>query len=655
MTTSEALRILIVDDSPTDAKLVAQELQRGGRAVTWERVETRDAMRASLAQQRWDAVICDWSMPRFTAAKALATMKEAGLDVPFIIVSGTIGEETAVEAMRAGAHDYVLKDRLGRLNPVLERELREAGERAGRRHSEAALARSETRFRRLAESGVIGIAIGDVQGEVLDANDAYLDLIGFSRDDLGRGEVHWAKLTPPEFAEATARALEQLKTTGAARPWETETLRKDGRRVPVLVGAAMLEPPESIAFVADLTDRRRAEEARARAEEALQRSESQLRQAQKMEAVGRLAGGVAHDFNNVLSVILSYAELILRELGDTDPLREDMEEIAKAAERAAGLTHQLLMFSRQQVIAPRVIDLHERLNGLKRMLQRVLGEDVELVVAPPKRPGRVNVDPSHFDQVVMNLVVNARDAMPRGGKLTIETENVALDEEYTKHHLPAKAGEYVMMAVSDTGIGMTRETMARIFEPFFTTKEIGKGTGLGLSTVFGIVAQSGGHIWVYSEVGTGTSFKVYLPRVDKAVDVATAQATPASLRGTETILVVEDEDQVRAIVVNILRRQGYHVIPAENAGEALLLCDKRGEAIDLLLTDVVMPHMSGPELAARLKANRPRLRVLCMSGYTDDSIVRHGVLESGVAFVQKPVTPHVLATKVREVLDANPG
>jgi two-component system cell cycle sensor histidine kinase/response regulator CckA len=291
---------------------------------------------------------------------------------------------------------------------------------------------------------------------------------------------------------------------------------------------------------------------------------------------------------------------------------------------------------------------------MEKMLQRILGEDVDLVLMTPKSRGRVKAEPTHVEQVILNVVVNARDAMPIGGKLTIETANIVLDEHYTNHHLPSKAGQYVMMAATDTGTGMDRDTQARVFEPFFTTKEKGKGTGLGLSTVFGIVEQSGGNIWVYSELGKGTTFKVYLPRVDAEVDVLTPTVAPKSLHGKETILLVEDEEQVRAVVLSVLRRQGYHVIPAQNAGEALLLCENHPGNIDLLLTDVVMPQMSGPALARRLASIRPKTRVLCMSGYTDDSIVRHGVLESCVAFIQKPITPASITRKLREVLDADP-
>jgi two-component system cell cycle sensor histidine kinase/response regulator CckA len=423
--------------------------------------------------------------------------------------------------------------------------------------------------------------------------------------------------------------------------------------VPVLVGAAMLEHPRCIAFIADLTDRRQAEAGRVRAEDALRHSEEQLRQAQKMEAIGRLAGGVAHDFNNVLCVILSYGQLILADLRANDPLRADIEQIGKAAERAAGLTRQLLLFSRQQVVEPKVMDLRDVLTGMDHMLRRMLGEDVALSLVSGDSPGRVKADRSHIEQVILNLVVNARDAMPTGGQLSIETANVVLDDDYIQTHRPARTGPHVLLAVSDTGTGMSREVQARIFEPFFTTKETGKGTGLGLSTVFGIVQQSGGSIWVYSEPGRGTVFKVYLPRVEDELDVATPEITPATLRGRETILLVEDEEQVRAVAENVLRRQGYRVLSAQSPGEALLLSENEATRIDLLLTDVVMPIMSGPDLAKRLALTRTRMKVLCMSGYTDDSIVRHGVLDTGIAYLQKPFTPASLLRKVRLVLEGD--
>ena len=379
--------------------------------------------------------------------------------------------------------------------------------------------------------------------------------------------------------------------------------------------------------------------------------ESQFRQAQKMEAVGRLAGGVAHDFNNVLSVILSYADLIGGDLKAEEPVRADIEEIRKAALRAAGLTRQLLAFSRQQVLDAKVLNVHESVTGVEKMLHRLLGADIELTVLPTNDLWSIKADPGQIEQVLMNLAVNARDAMPRGGELTIETENVVLDSDYARAHHDVKPGSYVRLAVTDNGIGMNEETQARIFEPFFTTKDEARGTGLGLATVFGIVKQSGGHIWVYSEPGKGTTFKLYFPKVSGVAEVRPLEPPTAELsHGTGTILLVEDDDQVRAVAQNILRRCGYVVLTAPNAGEALLICEKHGAKIHLLLTDVVLPRMSGRQLAERLGPLRPGMKVLFMSGYTDDAVLQHGVLDSDVAYLQKPLTPASLTRRVQEVL-----
>jgi two-component system cell cycle sensor histidine kinase/response regulator CckA len=391
-----------------------------------------------------------------------------------------------------------------------------------------------------------------------------------------------------------------------------------------------------------------------RAQTQLSQAEEQLRQSQKMEAVGVLAGGVAHDFNNVLSVILGYGDMLLADLKPTDPIRADIEEIEKAANRAAALTRQLLVFSRQQVLEPKVLVLNDVLVGMDRMFQRILGADVDLVTLPAPSLGRVRVDPNSIEQVIMNLVVNAREAMPQGGKLTMETANVELDEEYARHHLDVRPGPYVMLVVTDNGEGMDRATQARIFDPFFTTRSKGKGTGFGLSTVFGIVRQSGGHLWLHSEPGHGTTFKVFLPRVDDPADSVAPAEEPVLRGGNETILLVEDDDQVRAVTRGILRRAGYAVLEGRNAGDALLQSEMHHGTIHLMLSDVVMPQMSGPELAKRLASVRPDMKLLCMSGYTDDSIVRHGILEAKVSYLQKPITVDALTRKVRETLDA-PG
>ncbi len=391
-----------------------------------------------------------------------------------------------------------------------------------------------------------------------------------------------------------------------------------------------------------------------RAENALRQSEKQLWQSQKMEAVGRLAGGVAHDFNNLLTVIKGYTELMLEDLKPSDPMRTEMEEVQKAADRAAALTRQLLAFSRRQVLAPKVVNLNYLVEDMNKLLRRLLGEDIELCIRLDENLGNAKADPGQIEQVIMNLAVNARDAMPRGGKLTLETANLELDQAYAREHAMVKSGPYVMLAITDTGSGMDAETLAHVFEPFFTTKEQGKGTGLGLSTVYGIVKQSGGYIWPYSEPGMGTSFKIYLPRVDEKAEraQARAQASP-ELGGTETILLVEDEEGVRALTRQLLQRHGYTVLEAEHGQDALLLCERYSGPIHLLLSDVVLAaQMSGRELVQRLSPLRPEMKVLYMSGYSDEAIVHHGVLAPGTAFLQKPFTTESLMRKLREVLDS---
>lgn len=509
------LRVLLVEDSEDDAQLILRELRRGGFEADFERVETADAMRTALKVREWDLVISDYHMPQFSAPAALELLKAGGTDIPFIIVSGTIGEETAVAALKAGAHDFLIKSKLARLLPAIERELREAESRRERR---------------------------------------------------------------------------QL--------------------------------------------------------------EKQFLLAQKMEAIGQLAGGVAHDFNNLLTVINSYSQLLLDRLPPADPMRNQVEEIQKAGDRAAALTRQLLAFSRRQVLAPQALDLNALVENIHKMLERLIGEDIDLVSKCVPGLGRVKADPSQIEQVIMNLAVNARDAMPRGGKLTIETANVELGEDYARNHATFQPGRYVMLAVSDGGIGMDQETQAHIFEPFFTTKELGKGTGLGLATVYGIVKQSGGYIWVYSEPGRGSTFKVYLPRVDAAaVSIRAGVDLPTALsRGTERILWVEDEPAVRALVQETLRSQGYSMLVAKCGEEGLCLGKEHRGQIDLLLTDVVLPDMTGPELLEGLKQTNPAMKVLFVSGYADTARVRHGMLDPQVPFLQKPFTPKGLAHKIREVL-----
>ncbi|HKW41964.1 MAG TPA: response regulator [Gemmatimonadales bacterium] len=634
------LHLLLVEDSEDDALLLLRELTRAGFAPVAERVDNRAAMESALDRQSWDLVIGDYSMPHFGGPDALALVRERGLEVPFIIVSGTIGEERAVAAMKAGASDYVPKGNLKRLVPVIERELREAAGRRERLVTAAALRAAEASYSTLVENAPVGIYRSTPAGRFLSANIALARILGY--DSVA--EVLGLDLTRGVYADPAERQRLLDRDSYTDREYdevETTWKRRDGGRLTVQLsvravrrGDGSVEYYET--FVRDLTQQRGLE--------------AQLLHAQKMEAVGRLAGGVAHDFNNLLTVILSYSDLLLEDLPSDRSEREDIEEIRKAAVAASSLTRQLLAFSRQQVLQPRVLDINGVVTATEKLLTRLLGEDVRLTTSLASDLGAVKVDPGQLEQIIMNLAVNARDAMPRGGRLTIETANVDMDEAYVRGHPVAQPGRYAMLAVSDTGIGMDAETQARIFEPFFTTKDPGKGTGLGLATVYGIVKQSGGFIWVYSEPGHGTSFKIYLPRVDDAARSAPAASAPV-VGGSETVLVVEDVPAVRAVASEMLTRYGYTVLEAADAETALRLAAKHDGEIHLLLTDVVMPDASGRELADKLVKLKPGMKVLYMSGYTDDAVVRHGVLQDGIAFLQKPFTPESLARKLRTVLD----
>jgi PAS domain S-box-containing protein len=539
---------------------------------------------------------------------------------------------------------------LAKTNPVFDEGGRFAGsvglfsDMTERRKSEEA----RNRLAAIVQSSHDAIISKSLAGTITSWNRGAERLFGYSEDEmLGRPITD---LFPPERLEEEREIMARISRGETVEDFDTVRVKKDGSRVDV---SLLISPVRGsngeivhIAKIArDMTERRKAEAA-------LRRSEEQLRQSQKMEAIGRLAAGVAHDFNNLLSVILSYANLLVEELTPADPMRADLDEIRKAGQRAADLTRQLLAFSRRQMLQPSVLDPNRSLAGLQKMLTRVLGEDIELTLLPCQDVGKVYVDPGQFEQVVMNLVVNARDAMPRGGNLTIETVNVVMSEQDAAEHPGITPGPNVMIVVADTGVGIDRETLPRIFDPFFTTKAEGKGTGLGLSTVYGILQQSGGHISVDSQPGAGTTFKVYLPRTDRRSSRPVPdQRRDASQGGDETILLVEDEDQVRAVARSILRQRGYNVLEAQNGGEAFLISERYDATIHLLLTDVVMPRMSGRELAERLRVARPEMKVLYVSGYTTDTTVLQGALEMGVAFLQKPLTPEALASKVRDVLD----
>jgi PAS domain S-box-containing protein len=630
------LRLLVVDDSENDALLLVRELRQAGYEPDYARVDTAAAMHDALTRREWDLVIGDYSMPQFRGTAALALLQERGLDIPFIFVSGTISEDVAIDAMRAGARDYVMKGNLRRLLPAIERELTAAGQRRERRHL-------ETSLRELVERAPVGIYRSTPAGRILSANAAMTRMLGYASPD----ELLALDLGRDVYADPAERQRLLERDTYTDREYDEVSATwksKDGRRLNVQLSVRAVRNPTGAVefyetFVKDLTEQRQLE--------------AQFLQAQKMEAIGRLAGGVAHDFNNLLTVILSYSGLLLEDWPADHPHREEVEQIKKAAEGAGALTRQLLAFSRRQVLEPRNTDANAIVANLEKLLGRLLGEDVRIATRLAPDLGTAKVDPGQLEQVIVNLAVNARDAMPGGGVLTVETANVEMDEAYVSAHPIATPGRYVMLAVSDTGTGMDEATKARVFEPFFTTKEAGKGTGLGLATVDGIVRQSGGFIWVYSEVGHGTSFKIYLPRVDAPVDSAASRAARSSAsRGSETVLVVEDVEQVRTVTRRMLERQGYTILEAADGAAALRVAAAHPGALHLLLTDVVMAGMDGRQLAERLIAERPTLRVLYMSGYTDEAIVHHGLLEAGIAYVQKPFTPGTLGQKLRAVLDA---
>ena len=506
--------------------------------------------------------------------------------------------------------------------------------------AEETLRASEERYRDLFENAKDMIYTRDLEGKLTSVNKEMERITGYTREELIGMNI--LEIVAPEHRPVVEQFIRDSNAEASQVTREAELITKDGRRVPVQANVRVIcrdgKPVEVEAICRDLSEQKQ--------------MQAQLWQAQKMEAVGRLAGGVAHDFNNLLNVIGGYSEMLLDEAGKGSTLRHYAEEIRKAADQAASVTRQLLAFSHKQVLQPRVLDLTGLVTDLSKMLRRLIGEDVQLSTVLQPALGLVKADPSQLEQVIMNLAVNSRDAMPQGGRLTIETANVELDEEYTRLHPPCQPGPYVLLAVSDTGVGMNARTRANIFEPFFTTKPLGKGTGLGLSMVYGIVKQSGGYISVYSEPGHGTTFKIYLPRVEATGEFLQERQAVASLpRGPETVLVVEDEPAVRELAREFLESSGYQVLDAEGGPAALELVKQYPSPIHVLLTDVIMPKMSGKELVGEVMKLLPKTKILYMSGYTDDIIADHGILEAGTYFLQKPFTRDALASKVRKVLE----
>ena len=511
-----------------------------------------------------------------------------------------------------------------------------------RKRAEEAIHKSEQRLRIHAEHTPLAVIEWDLQFCVAAWNAAAERIFGYSREEaMGR---HASFIVPAAVRQHVDQVWKGLLAQKGGTRNANENTTKDGRTIscewyntPLVDESGRVLGVASL--VQDVTERVALEE--------------KLQQSQKMEAIGRLAGGVAHDFNNLLTVIIGYSQILADGVPAPSRLKEATTQIRSAADRAAGITRQLLAFSRKSILSPRVIDLNDVMMNLDTMLRRLIGEDIEILTVPGRDLGTVKADPGQIEQVIMNLVVNARDAMPSGGKLTLETENAELDEAYAREHPPLQPGRYVMLAVSDTGVGMTADTQAHIFEPFFTTKEVGKGTGLGLSTVYGIVKQSGGYIWVYSEPDQGSTFKIYFPRMDQPVEAVGAEKRPAGIqRGTETILLAEDEEQLRQLIATVLEQCGYKVLSAAGTAEGLALCRSNHNEIRLLVTDVILPGMNGRQLAEQVQKISPRTRVLYISGYTSNAIVHYGVLDAGLWFLPKPFSLSALVAKVREVLDA---
>jgi two-component system, cell cycle sensor histidine kinase and response regulator CckA len=620
------LQVLIVEDQPIDAELIVRTLSDAALVFDWQRVDTeaqyRDALRGEV-----DIVLTDFNLPAFSAVRALELLQAQQLDVPLIVLSGSIGEDTAVAMLQRGAADYLLKDRLARLPQAIYRALAERRLRQEKRAAEA-----QMRF--ALEAARVGTWEADLTSGAVQWSDVLEALHGIPEGSFAGtytaliGHVH-----PDDratFMEALDASIRERRDSNIVY----RTLWADGSTHWIrMTGRAFYDehgtPLRAAGVSYDVTE--------------LRQLEDQYRQAQKMEAVGQLAGGIAHDFNNVLTAIKGFGILLAATLPEGGPQARDLAEIRRAADRAATLTSQILAFSRRQMRNPRVIDPRDAIRDIEPMIRRLIGADIELVVRASQDVGRVRADPTQIEQVIMNLVVNARDAMRHGGTLLLELGDVVLDDSFLRQHHGASIGRHVMLAVSDTGEGMDSATRGRVFEPFFTTKGQGKGTGLGLATVYGIVKQSGGSIWVYSEPGHGSSFKIYLPRVDEQPDLAEAEPEPALLEGTETVAVVEDDDLVRELARRALERLGYTVLAMRKPSEALSIA----QPIDLLVTDVVLPEMSGPVLAEKMRSSRPGLRVLYMSGYTDDTIAQRGVLEDDATFLQKPFTPDDLARKVR--------
>jgi PAS domain S-box-containing protein len=772
------LQVLIVDGSEEDARLLLGELCKNGYEPYHVRVDTAEAMKIAVEEHEWDIVLSECVMPEFSGIAALEILKEKGIDVPFILVSRKIDEETAVQLMREGAHDYFEKGSLKRLVPAIERELQKAEERHQRKKAEKLLRKSEERFRLITETidEVFWIVDSEIE-RMLYISPGYERVWGYPRENLyanplsfidavhlddrhqmfstlklqkiGQpydheyriirpdGEVRWVwdhgypvhngnglltcyvgvaqDITERKLAEKAlkeseekmrsltemaADAIMMIDADGVIEYWnpaaerifgypaeevigksldflfvpesihytflmgfarygatgcgtelaktlEMEAVQKDGSEIPVEVSFSVMflkEKRHAIGIIRDISERKQAEEER-------KKLEQQLRQAQKMEAIGQLTGGIAHDFNNILTAIVGFGNLLKMKLQDDDPLHFNIDHILAASERAANLTKSLLAFSRKQIMTPKVMDMNDVIRNVERFLRRVISEHVELQIKIAKESLIISADSMQIEQVMMNLATNAQDAMPQGGTMAIETSSAEIDDHFINRYGYGKTGTYAMISFSDTGIGMDRSTTMRIFEPFFTTKEVGKGTGLGLSVVYGIVKQHNGFVICDSKPGSGTKFRIYLPIIGEAAEKDNSTSDMPLPRGTETILLVEDDEQSRIPSKLFLENFGYTVIEASNGEEAISLFTAHKDKISLLLTDVVMPRMNGFEAYKQIQQIKPGVNVIFISGYTSDNLQQEEIAEKGIKIFTKPALNKELLVNIRNLLD----
>jgi PAS domain S-box-containing protein len=640
---AESFQVLVVDDDAAHAAMVVEflRLTDACRGASVDAAHAYEPAVRMLSARRYDIAFVDYWLGARDGLSLLREIRRNGVETPVVVLTGRGAEEVAVDAMKAGAADYLSKTQLSveTLDRTVRYTLALHAQEQQRRQAEAAVRASEERFRALVENSSDALLLIDPEGRVQYVTPSSQRSFGYAPEDM-TGRSVFDFLHPDDRDMVAARMADTLGAPGGSLTAEVRFQHADGStRIMEGIAVNRLDDPSVRAIVVnarDVTERRRLED--------------QLRQAQKLEAVGQLAGGVAHDFNNLLTAILGYSNLILDDVAADHPLRHDLEEIRSAGERAASVTRQLLAFSRRQMLQPQIVDINGLIRQLEKLLRGLVSAQIEVVprLAPDLVP--VKADPGSIEQMLVSLAVNARDAMPHGGRLTIETANVTLSPAESEAIGPMPPGRYVMLAIGDTGEGMDADTRARIFEPFFTTKEQGRGSGLGLATVYGMIKQNGGYIWVESEPGQGTTFKLYLPPAE-SVMISRSPNRPGDLekkQGWETVLLVEDEDAVRSLARAVLRRHGYTVLEARHGVDALRLAERHRDDIHLLLTDVVMPHMKGPELAERLASVRPKMKVLYMSGYVDRSAMPDF---TSVSFLPKPFTPETLARKVRLILD----